>query len=82
VAMTILSNPLAIAAQRHLSQTEGRYNTSIVRMASGTRITQAADDPAGLAISDNMTSTIRSLEPIPSRRVVIGSRRVTRYSDA
>ncbi len=61
MALTILSNPLAIAAQRHLALTEGRYHTSVVRMASGSRITRASDDPAGLAISDNMTATIRSM---------------------
>jgi len=56
-----MTNALALAAQRHLGNTEVRLNASVQHLASGQRITTAAEDPAGLAISDQMNATIRSL---------------------
>jgi flagellin len=61
MAMTIQTNQLAITAQRTLSNTENSMAKTIERLATGTRIVNASDDPAGLAISDNMNATIRSL---------------------
>lgn len=61
MALTIMTNELALAAQRNLNNTELRLNSTIQKLASGSRIVRAADDPAGLAISDNMNATIRSL---------------------
>jgi len=61
MALTIMTNELALAAQRNLNNTEVRLNSTIQKLASGSRIVRAADDPAGLAISDNMNATIRSL---------------------
>lgn len=61
MALTIMTNELANASQRNLGMTEVRLNKTIQRLASGSRIVQAADDPAGLAISDSMNATIRSL---------------------
>jgi len=61
MALTIMTNELALAAQRNLNNTELRLNSTIQRLASGSRIVRASDDPAGLAISDNMNATIRSM---------------------
>jgi len=61
MALTIMTNELALAAQRNLNNTELRLNSTIQRLASGSRIVRAADDPAGLAISDNMNAIIRSM---------------------
>jgi len=61
MGLTIMTNPLAIAAQRNLYETNNRLQSTIEKLASGSRIVKAADDPAGLAISDNMNATIRSL---------------------
>jgi len=61
MALTIMTNELALAAQRNLNNTELRLNSTIQKLASGSRIVRASDDPAGLAISDNMNATIRSL---------------------
>lgn len=61
MALTINTNALALTSQRNLGITEGRMQKTIERLASGTRIVTAADDPAGLAISDGMNATIRSL---------------------
>ena len=62
MALTIQTNNLAVTAQRELGRTEQRLHKGIQRMATGSRIVAASDDPAGLAISDNMTATIRSLQ--------------------
>jgi len=61
MALTIMTNELALAAQRNLNNTELRLNSTIQKLASGSRIVRAADDPAGLAISDNMNAIIRSM---------------------
>lgn len=61
MAMTIQTNQLALTAQRTLGNTETRVQKTIERLATGRRIVNASDDPAGLAISENMNATIRSL---------------------
>lgn len=61
MALTIMTNELALSAQRHLGETQRRLHGNIQRLASGSRIVQAADDPAGLAISDHLNANIRSL---------------------
>jgi len=61
MALTIMTNELALAAQRNLNNTELRLNSTIQRLASGSRIVRASDDPAGLAISDNMNAIVRSM---------------------
>jgi len=61
MALTIMTNELALASQRNLGNTELRLNSTIQRLASGSRIVKASDDPAGLAISDNMNAIIRSM---------------------
>jgi flagellin len=61
MALTIMTNELALAAQRNLNNTELRLNSTIQHLASGSRIVRAGDDPAGLAISDNMNASIRSM---------------------
>jgi flagellin len=61
MALTIMTNELALAAQRNLNNTELRLNSTIQHLASGSRIVRAGDDPAGLAISDNMNAIIRSM---------------------
>ncbi|MCX6102042.1 MAG: flagellin, partial [Proteobacteria bacterium] len=61
MGLTINTNEVSLAAQRHLEVTNNRFKGTIQRLASGSRIVQASDDPAGLAISDNLNATIRSL---------------------
>ncbi|MBY0369957.1 flagellin FliC [bacterium] len=61
MALTINTNALALTSQRNLGITEEKMKKTIERLASGSRIVSAADDPAGLAISDGMNATIRSL---------------------
>jgi flagellin len=61
MSFTIQTNHLALTAQRSLDQVESRNARTIQKLATGSRIVTASDDPAGLAISDNMQATIRSL---------------------
>lgn len=59
--ISIMTNQLALSAQRHLEQSDRRLHSTIQRLASGSRIVQASDDPAGLAISDSLNASVRSL---------------------
>ncbi len=59
--MRINQNIAALTAYRHLSITDGRLNRSLERLSSGLRINRAADDAAGLAISERMRAQIKGL---------------------
>jgi len=61
MAFTIQTNSLANTAMRNLNNTEERMTGVVQKLATGSRIVRAADDPAGLAISDQMNATIRSM---------------------
>src|SRR5690554_4765849 len=56
----INTNVSSIAAQRSLSNTTRDSQETLAKMSSGTRITKASDDAAGLAISEKLKSQIRS----------------------
>jgi len=61
MGLRINTNVQSLAAQRNLGLNSGAQKTSLEKLASGSRITKAADDAAGLAISENMKATIRSV---------------------
>lgn len=56
----ISTNVASINAQRNLGETQMKTNSAMSQLASGSRINKAADDAAGLAISENLKSQIRS----------------------
>jgi flagellin len=58
--INIKTNIQALDAQQKLNTTQMQVNKSFQRLASGYRINSAADDAAGLAISESMKSQIRS----------------------
>jgi flagellin len=58
----INTNVSSIAAQRSLSVNNRESESNLAKLSSGTRITKAADDAAGLAISEKMKANIRSLK--------------------
>ncbi len=60
MGLRITTNQPAINAQRNLINSQRAIQTSSAQLASGSRITKSADDAAGLAISENMKSQIRS----------------------
>jgi len=59
--MVINSNIQSLNAQRHLNNSLEAQNTATERLSSGLRINSAADDAAGLAIANRMTSQVEGL---------------------
>ncbi|NLN19632.1 MAG: flagellin [Firmicutes bacterium] len=59
--MRIQTNVSALNAWRNLNQTSGAMGKNLERLSSGFRINRAADDAAGLAISEKMRAQIRGL---------------------
>ena len=57
----IFNNTASVNAQNLLGQNNNRLSNSVERISSGLRINKAADDAAGLAISEGLRSDIRSL---------------------
>ena len=60
MALYIQTNVASMVAQSNLAKTQGAMQTSFARLSSGYRINSAADDPAGLGISESMIAQIRS----------------------
>lgn len=56
----ISTNVASVNAQRNLGNSQNQINNSMAQLASGSRINKAADDAAGLAISENLKAQIRS----------------------
>ncbi|MFS4459376.1 flagellin [Bdellovibrio sp. HCB2-146] len=61
MGLRIGTNVAALNAQKNLYMTNINANRSMARLASGFRINQAADDAAGLAISENLKGQIRGM---------------------
>ncbi len=59
--MTINTNLISMDAQRNLNRSQSSLSTSMQRLSSGLRINSAADDAAGLAISQRMTTQVRGM---------------------
>lgn len=59
--LVINTNISSLNAQRQLVNSGNELSTAMERLSSGKRINTAADDAAGLAISNRMTSQIRGL---------------------
>ena len=57
----IFNNTASVNAQNLLGQNNNRLSNSVERISSGLRINKAADDAAGLAISEGLRSDIRTL---------------------
>jgi flagellin len=61
MGLRINTNTQSLAAQRNLSANSSNQKSSLEHLAAGTRINKAADDAAGLAISEKMRGQIRSI---------------------
>lgn len=61
MALYVNSNISALNAQRQLMNSGNALDTSFKRLSSGLRINSAADDAAGLQISDRLESQIQGL---------------------
>jgi flagellin len=62
MGLRIRTNVSALNAQRRLGNSTSAVQNSMNKLSSGERINKAADDAAGLAISENLRADIRSLE--------------------
>ncbi len=60
MSITVNTNTLAINAQRNLNNTQSAFGKAVERLSSGFRINRAADDSAGLAISERFKAQVRS----------------------
>jgi len=58
--MIITTNMSSLEAQKNLQKTNSKLQSSFNKLSSGMRINTAADDAAGLAISERMKTQIRS----------------------
>ncbi|HCP48111.1 MAG TPA: flagellin FliC [Deltaproteobacteria bacterium] len=61
MSLRINTNVPSIFAQKHLSRNQERLTSTFDHLSSGMRITKAADDAAGLGVSERMRAQIRSL---------------------
>ena len=61
MGLSVYNNVEAQNAHRLLSNTGANLNKSMERLSSGLRINRAADDAAGLAVSEGMRSQIRGM---------------------
>ena len=61
MSLRISTNMASINAQRQLDGSQRNIDKPYAQLASGSRITKSADDAAGLAISENLKSQVRSL---------------------
>ncbi|MCP9449023.1 MAG: flagellin [Nitrospira sp.] len=61
MALIVNNNPASIAAQRNLTVSTNALQRSVERLSSGLRITRAADDAAGLGLSESLRAQIRSI---------------------
>jgi flagellin len=61
MSLRINQNVDALAAHRYLAKTSDAVSTSMERLSSGLRINKAADDAAGLGISEKMRGQINGL---------------------
>lgn len=62
MGLRINTNVQSLAAQRALGITKRNMDSNLRRLSSGERITRAADDAAGLAISENLKAQIRGMQ--------------------
>jgi len=61
MALSVNNNTAAFNTYRALSTTQSQLNSSLEKLSSGFRINRAADDAAGLSISEGLRSKISGL---------------------
>ncbi len=61
MALRVYNNLFSVNAQRNLSNNSSHLGSSLEKLSSGMRINKAADDAAGLAISEGLRAQTRSL---------------------
>jgi flagellin len=66
MSLSILTNISAMNTQQNLLKSSDAVSTSMARLSSGLRINSAADDAAGYAISQGLTSQVNGLNQASS----------------
>lgn len=61
MSLTLNTNVASLNAQRNLNASQQTLGKALQRLSSGLRINSAADDAAGLAISERFTTQVRGL---------------------
>ncbi len=61
MGLRINQNIMAFSAYRNLAVTDGQLAKSLEKLSSGFRINRAADDAAGLVVSENLRSQVNGL---------------------
>lgn len=62
MGLRIRTNVASVNAQRTMGQSSQALGEDMAKLSSGYRINKAADDAAGLAISENLKAQVRSLD--------------------
>src|SRR3712207_9318169 len=62
MGMSVNNNIAAMNSYRNLSATDTQMSKSLEKLSSGFRINRAADDAAGLAISEGLRSQVGGLK--------------------
>jgi len=62
MALRINHNIASLMAQKNVNRSTGAMTQSYARLSSGLRITRAADDAAGLGVSENLRADIASTQ--------------------
>ena len=61
MALVVGTNVMSLNAQRNLAKTQSAMAKSVAKLSSGLRINSAADDAAGLGVSERLKNHIRSI---------------------
>jgi len=61
MGLRVRTNIASLNSQRNLTKATDSLQSSMEKLSSGSRINKAADDAAGLAVSENLKATTRSL---------------------
>ena len=61
MSLVVNTNIASLAAQNNLANSTNALQGSVERLSSGLRITRAADDAAGLAVSETLRAHIASI---------------------
>lgn len=62
MGITVNTNVGSLVAQSYLADNQSKLSKTLSRLSSGLRVTEAKDDPAGLAIAQSMASSVRVLK--------------------
>ncbi len=62
MGIIVNTNVGSLVAQSYLNSNQSKLSKTLNRLSSGLRVTEAKDDPAGLAIAQSMMSSVRALK--------------------